>query len=112
MKMIVEVPEWTFECFGPKSRTKGNPVLKKGQIIEVSNDWARKLASRGVAAVYRGKEAGVEFPPAVASAGSSKSAALQEVEAEIKKQEAERDAQKADSSNAGAAKGPVNGGKG
>lgn len=112
MKMIVVVPEWTFEAYGPRNRAKNNPVLKKGDVIEVTNDWARKLASRGVAELHRGKETATEFPPVISSGVGSTSAALLEVQKEIEKQKGDAGAQKDDGANAGVGKGAVNAGKG
>lgn len=112
MKMIVVVPEWTFEAYGPRSRAKNNPVLRKGDIIDVSNDWAKKLASRGVANVYRGKEAATDFPPVISSGEGGASAALLEVQKEIEKQKGPAGAQKDDGPDAGVRKGTVDSIKG
>lgn len=111
MKMIVGVDEWTFECFGPRNRAKGNAVLKKYDIIEVSNDFAVKLAKRGVATVYRGPKPGVPFPPDISSGLSAPSAAVLDVLKEIDTQKDSAGAKKDDGANGGAGKGAVNVGK-
>lgn len=110
MKMIVIVNEWTFECNGPKGKAV-NPELKKDDIIEVTDDFAMKLAKRGVAKVYRGKEPATPFPPPHSNVTTHNTAAVQDVLKEIAKNKGGADAPQNDGANAGAGKGANNPGK-
>lgn len=110
IKMKV-IRDWVFEQFGPAKTTASNPRLTAGEIIEVSPDFARKLGSREVAVVYRGKELGVPFPPVVYSGDPKQSSIMADIEREIAKSGASG-GQANDGGDTGGAKGPVNPPKG